>query len=81
MLIQGKDDHTKTIERFNILKEYFEDKEIDYKVVNSIEGNILSKIVSLTYLLDYSTIYTSVLNKIDPTPVNSIDFVKNKLKT
>jgi len=31
-------------------------------------------------LFDYSTIYTSVLNKIDPTPVNSIDFVKNKLK-
>ena len=80
VLIQGKDDHVKTIERFNILKEYFRNREIDYKVINSIEGNILSKVVSLTYLLDYSTIYTSILNKIDPTPVNSIDFVKNKLK-
>ena len=81
VLIQGKDDHKKTIERFDILKEYFENKKIDYKIINSIEGNILSKIVGLTYLLDYSTIYTSVLNNIDPTPVNSIDFVKNKLKT
>ncbi|MDB3957100.1 SIS domain-containing protein [Candidatus Nitrosopelagicus sp.] len=80
VLIQGRDDHIKTIERFNILKEYFENKKIDYKVINSVEGNILSKIVGLTYLLDYSTIYTSVLNNIDPTPVNSIDFVKNKLK-
>ena len=80
VLIQGKDDHMKTIERFNILKEFFENKNIDYKVINSIEGNILSKIVSLTYLLDYSTIYTSILNKIDPTPVNSIDFIKNKLR-
>lgn len=80
VLIQGRDDHIKTIERFNILKEYFENKKIDYKIINSVEGNILSKIVGLTYLLDYSTIYTSVLNNIDPTPVNSIDFVKNKLK-
>ena len=80
VLIQGKDDHTKTIERFNILKEYFENEKIDYRIINSTEGNILSKIVGLTYLFDYSTIYTSILNKIDPTPVNSIDFVKNKLK-
>lgn len=80
VLIQGKDDHVKTIERFNILKEYFENKKIDYRIINSTEGNILSKIVGLIYLFDYSTIYTSVLNKIDPTPVNSIDFVKNKLK-
>ena len=80
VLIEGKDDHIKTIERFDILKEYFENEKIDYRIINSIEGNILSKIVCLTYLFDYSTIYTSVLNKIDPTPVNSIDFVKNKLK-
>ena len=55
-------------------------KNIEYKIVNSNNGSILAKIVNLSYLLDYSTIYTSVLNKIDPTPVNSIDFVKNKLK-
>ena len=80
VLIQGKDDHLKTIERINILKEFFEKKKIDYRIINSIEGNILSKITSLTYLFDYSTIYTSVLNNIDPTPVNSIDFVKSKLR-
>ena len=31
VLIQGRDDHIKTIERFNILKEYFENKH-GYKV-------------------------------------------------
>ena len=80
ILIKGKDDHVKTSERINILKEYFENKKINYKIVNSVEGNILSKIMNLTYLFDYSTIYTSVLNNIDPTPVNSIDFVKSKLR-
>jgi glucose/mannose-6-phosphate isomerase len=80
VLIKGKDDHAKTSERINILKEYFENKKINYKIINSVEGNILSKITNLTYLFDYSTIYTSVLNNIDPTPVNSIDFVKSRLR-
>jgi len=79
VFIQGKDDHLKTIERFTILKEFFDLKNIDYRIINSTEGNILSKITNLVYLLDYSTIYTSVLNKTDPSPVNSIDFIKKKL--
>ena len=79
ILIQGKDDHVKTSERWVILKEFFDGKGIDYSVVNSIDGNILSKITSLIYLLDYSTIYTAVLNNTDPSPVDPIDFIKSKL--
>ena len=79
ILMRGHDDHTKTIERWNILKEFFIDKKIECFEIESINGNILSKIVNLVYLLDYSSIYHAVLNHIDPSPVNAIDFVKNKL--
>lgn len=80
ILIEGKDDYIKTKERWKIIKEFFEEREIEYKEVFSVEGGILSKIISLIYLLDYSSIYLAILNKIDPTPVNSIDFVKKRLK-
>jgi glucose/mannose-6-phosphate isomerase len=79
IFIQGHNDHIKTIERWLILKEFFEDKKIQYKIVKSNEGGILSKIVNLIYLLDYTTIYSSVLRNIDPTPVEPIDYIKNKL--
>ena len=79
VLIQGKDDHYKTSERWNILKEFFQTEGIDFKVVKSLDGSILTKITNLVYLLDYSTIYFSALNHIDPSPVNSIDFIKSKL--
>jgi len=79
VLIQGKDDYFRTIERWKILEEFFESKEIKYEVVNSLEGSILSKITNLIYLLDYSSIYTAVLNNTDPSPVNSIDFIKKKI--
>ena len=79
VLIQGKDDHFKTIERWSILKELLERKGVKYKSVESIDGNILSKITNLIYLLDYSSIYASILKKIDPSPVESIDFIKKRL--
>ena len=79
ILLQGADDYTKTKERWNIIKEYFNMKKIDYEEVHSVEGNIISKLVCLIYLLDYTTIYLAILSKIDPSPVTAIDFIKSKL--
>ena len=79
ILMQGKDDHNKTRERWQIIKEFFQEKEIDYKEIFSVDGSILSKLVCLIYTLDMTSIYNAVIGKIDPSPVNSIDFIKNKL--
>jgi len=79
ILIQGQDDHIKTKERWQILKEYFKENKIEYKEIMSVKGSIISKIINLIYLLDYSTIYKAVLDGIDPTPVKSIDHIKNRL--
>ncbi len=78
ILIKGTDDYIKTKEKYQILTEYFQSNKIEYKEIISIKGNILSKIINLIYLLDYSTIYKAVLNQIDPSPVKSIEYVKNR---
>lgn len=69
----------KTKERWKILEEFFKTKKIDYKEIHRIDGNILSKLINLIYLLDYSTIYRAVLSEIGPTPVAPVYFVKRKL--
>jgi len=79
ILIQGKDDYVKTKERWKIVKELFHDKNIQYKEIFSQEGSILSKLVCLIYLLDYTSIYNAIISKTDPTPVKSIDFIKKRL--
>jgi len=79
ILIKGQDDHVKTKERWEILKDFFQQNNTDYNEIISVNGSILSKIVNLIYLLDYSTIYKSVLDEIDPSPVKSIDFIKSRL--
>ena len=79
ILMQGKDDHYKTRERWKIIKEFFLEKEINYKEIFSVDGSILSKLVCLIYTLDMTSIYNAVIGKIDPSPVHPIDFIKNRL--
>jgi glucose/mannose-6-phosphate isomerase len=79
ILIRGQDDFVKTAELWKILKSFFEKNQIEYKEVVSVDGSIISKIINLIYLLDFTTIYHSILNGTDPSPVSSIDFIKNQL--
>ena len=79
ILIQGYDDYFKTKERWNILKEFFNSKQIECKEIHSLNGSIVSKIINLIYLLDYASIYHSVISGIDPSPVSAIDFIKERL--
>jgi len=79
ILVQGEDDYVKTKERWNILKEYFNENNLEFKEIHSVKGNILSKIIQLIYLFDYASIYNAVINEIDPTPVKSIEYIKKRL--
>ena len=79
VLLEGKDDYIKTKERWTIIKEYFQSHPVDYNEVFSTDGSILSKLITLIYFFDYVSIYYAIISKLDPTPVKSIEFIKNKL--
>jgi len=79
ILIRGYDDYFKTKERWKILKEFFDSKQIEYKEISSVKGSIISKIINLIYLFDYVSVYHSVISGIDPSPVSAIDFIKERL--
>ena len=79
ILLEGKDDYIKTRERWNVIKNYFNENKINFREIQSENGSILSKLVNLIYFLDYTSIYKAVMSDIDPSPVKSIDFIKNKL--
>ena len=79
ILLEGKADYYKTKERYGIIKDYFNEKNIDYQSISSVSGSVLSKLVNLIYFLDYTSIYKAVLSEIDPSPVASIDLIKSRL--
>lgn len=80
VLIQGEDDFIKTKERYEIIKDYFNENNIDFFEIFSEKGGIVGKLICLIYVLDYASIYRAVLTDIDPTPVKSIDYIKSELK-
>ena len=79
ILLRGYDDYVKTKDRFEIFKEFFDKNSIKYKEITSVDGNILTKIMTLIYLLDYASIYRAILSGIDPSPVSSINFLKSRI--
>ena len=79
ILIRGTEDYLKTQERWEIIKNYFKEKKIDFNEIVSIEGDVLTKIINLIYLLDFATIYRAILKGVDPFPVTPIDYIKGRL--
>ena len=79
ILLQGFDDHTKTKERWIILKEYFKQNNIDFREVFSAKGSILTKLINLVYFFDFTSIYNAIINGMDPSPIKSINFIKSRL--
>lgn len=79
IFIQGTDDHEKTKERWRILQDFFDKEGIEYIRIKSVDGGILSKLVCLSYQLDYASLYKAILNDVDPSPVFPIDFIKERL--
>ena len=73
------EDYFKTKERWEIIKEYFNQNDIKYREVFTDSGSILSKLINLIYRLDYTSIYAAVMSGVDPGPVKPIDFIKGKL--
>ena len=78
-MIQGSEDYIKTKERWKILKGYFNANSIDFWEIHSIQGDVLSKIINLIYLLDFTTLYRAVIIGIDPYPIKSIDYIKEHI--
>jgi glucose/mannose-6-phosphate isomerase len=79
ILIRGKDDYIKTKERWEIIKKYFGENNIDFREIESTKGHILTKLISLIYTLDYASLYKAILSKTDPSPVKSIDYIKQNI--
>lgn len=79
IIIRGPNDNKKTKERWRILKEYFKENKIEFREIISVKGNILTKLIYLIFILDYTSIYGAILNNKDPSPIKSINFIKHRL--
>ena len=69
--------HPRSLLRYEATAKLMDKSGIDYEFVEARGETTLSQVVSLVLLGDYFSFYLAMLNEVDPTPVDCIDFVKN----
>ena len=65
--------------RYRITCQLLEQAQVGYQMVDGEGNSPLSQVMSLVLFGDYVSYYLALLYKIDPTPVEAIDFLKERL--
>ncbi len=73
--------HPRVKKRYQITQEILQQKGITFQVVNSEGDSILSQMMSSVLIGDYTSYYLALLNHVDPSPVEVISFLKERLKS
>ncbi len=79
VFLRDKGDHPQVQRRFDLTRELIDSKAGTIHEVWSIGNSLLSRVMSAIYLGDFLSLYLAYLNDTDPTPVEAIDYFKNKL--
>lgn len=79
IMLKDRGDHPRIKRRIQIVKEILLDKKICVIEVESKGENLLSRILSLIQLGDFVSFYLAILNRVNPTPVEVIDYLKGEL--
>lgn len=80
ILLQSKYDHPRVKLRQQIMVKILAKKKIRFEsVMFTPSANPLSEMFKVIFFGDYLSYYLGVLNHVDPTPVETINFLKDKL--
>lgn len=73
--------HARIKRRYQITQEILEKKGVGFQVVQAEGATILSQMMSSVLIGDYTSYYLAILNEVDPSPVEIISFLKDRLKS
>ncbi len=62
--------------QYEAVIKILEDNELPYEVIDGAGENTFTQILSLILFGDFTSYYLAILNRVDPTPVPVIDFIK-----
>ncbi len=79
VFLRDQSDHPQVQRRFELTRELIDGKAGALHDVWSEGKSLLARIMSIVYLGDFVSLYLAYLNNTDPTPVQAIDYLKQKL--
>ena len=79
LLLRSRRDNPRHQVRFEVTKELLDRAQIPHKDLQFDGDSLLSEVLQMTYFTDYVSFYVALLNGADPSPVTSIDYLKDRL--
>jgi glucose/mannose-6-phosphate isomerase len=80
LTLKDIDDHLRVAARMKIIHTLFSERKIETIELISDGDSLLSRMFSLIQLGDFASFYLAILNGIDPSPVEVIDYLKSALE-
>ena len=65
--------------RYRVTGELLDRAKVSHYTVTGEGGSALSQMMSLVLFGDWVSYYLAILNRVDPSPVKTIDYLKEKL--
>lgn len=79
IMIRDKYDNPRIRKMMDVCKEIIQER-VDVEEVYSVGDSLLSRIFSTIYLGDFVSYHLAIWNRVDPTPVEIIEFLKMKIR-
>ena len=79
LLLRSDRDNPRHKLRFEVTRELLDRARIPHKTLQFAGRNMLSEVLQMVLFTDYVSFYVALLNGADPSPNDSIDFLKDRL--
>jgi glucose/mannose-6-phosphate isomerase len=79
LLLRSDRDNPRHKLRFEVTRELLDRARIPHTTLQFAGRNTLSEVLQMIYFTDYVSFYVALLNGADPSPVKSIDYLKERL--
>ncbi|RKX19981.1 MAG: bifunctional phosphoglucose/phosphomannose isomerase [Candidatus Zixiibacteriota bacterium] len=79
VILRDKDDNEQIARRMDIVLKIISEKNVEVIELYTQGDELLTRLFSLIQLADYTSFYMALLNKVDPTPIRVIDYLKERL--
>lgn len=79
LFLRSERDNPRHQVRWDVTRELLDRAGITHHTLRFTGASALSEVLQLTYFTDHVTFYAALLNRADPSPVTSIDHLKQRL--
>lgn len=79
VMLKDKDDFPRNKKRMDITASILRKAGFNVLEIESLGKSFLERMLSLVYIGDFASFYLAILNKVDPTPVDRIMYLKKQL--